>query len=159
MTTSTERSKRRIETLAWLLDQAIPIPVLNRRIGLDGLLSLIPFVGDAAGTLLSGYIMAEAARIGAPKSVLAKMGVNVLIDTFVGAIPIVGDLFDFAWKANLRNVRLLERHFSTPVSARASRRSNRLTITLVIAVFIGLLVLLIWLSILVLQWLWGVIAG
>ena len=75
---------------------------------------MIPGVGDALGALVSSYILGEAARLGAPRSVLLKMTFNVAVDALLGAIPVLGDLFDFTWKANHRNVRLLEEYVERP---------------------------------------------
>jgi hypothetical protein len=98
---------RRVEQLAWLLDNSIVIPGIGRRIGIDALLGIIPVVGDIAGGALGGWIVYEAWRLGAPARVIAKMLGNLAIDTGVGAIPIAGDVFDAAWKANRRNADLL----------------------------------------------------
>lgn len=96
--------------LAWLLDSSIRLPG-GFRIGLDGLIGLVPGVGDLVAAGLSAYIMVEAARMKLPAGVLARMGLNVLLELLVGSIPLFGDLFDFAFKANQRNVRLMDAHF------------------------------------------------
>lgn len=103
------RQRESLQRLARLLDSAIRLPG-GFRIGLDGLLGLLPGVGDLAGALLSAYIVAQAYRLGAPRSMLMKMVANVALETGVGVIPVAGDLFDFAWKANRRNLELLERY-------------------------------------------------
>ncbi len=95
-------------TLARLLDDAIAIPGTEWRIGIDPLLGLVPGIGDVLGAVLSGWLVVVAARLGAPRAVLARMGLNVAIDAAVGAVPILGDAFDAGWKANSRNLRLLE---------------------------------------------------
>lgn len=100
----------RLERLAWLLDNSIQIPGLGYRIGIDPLLGLIPGVGDFVGGALSVYILYEAARMGVSRPLLMRMGFNVLIEVVVGTVPILGDLFDAGWKANARNVRLLQEH-------------------------------------------------
>ncbi len=99
---------KRVRKLSRLLDSSIKLPLVNYRVGLDAVIGLVPFVGDALGMLLSSYIILEAARMGAAKSVLARMAFNVALEGVVGAIPLVGDIFDAMYKANLRNVRLLE---------------------------------------------------
>ena len=113
-------TRKSLSRLAWFLDSSIPIPGLGFRIGADGLIGLIPGVGDAFGAVLSSYILAQAARLGAPKSVILRMGFNILIETVVGLIPFVGDIFDFAWKANLRNVELLNEYMDNPRHTSAS---------------------------------------
>jgi hypothetical protein len=108
-----EQRMQRLRGLAWLLDNSIPLPG-GFRVGVDALLGLIPGVGDALGALLSTYIINEARYLGAPRRALVRMMINVLIETVIGAIPFAGDLFDAAFKANARNLALLERHHRTP---------------------------------------------
>jgi hypothetical protein len=102
------KSLKRLTRLAKLLDSSIAVPGTRWRIGIDPLLGLIPGVGDIAGTVLSTYIVVHAQRLGVPKAVLARMAVNVMADLLIGTIPLFGDLFDFGFKCNIRNVRLLE---------------------------------------------------
>ena len=105
----TRHDLQRLKKAAGLLDTWIRVPGTRLTFGLDGLLGLIPVLGDTA-TLLAGlWIVAEAHRIGVSKSTLARMLANVGIDYAVGTVPVLGDLFDFFWKANRRNVRLLEK--------------------------------------------------
>ena len=99
---------RRLERMEQLLDRAVRIPGLNQRIGLDGILGLIPGVGDAAAAALALYAVAEAWHLKAPKRLIVRMLGNVLFDTAVGAVPVAGDLFDFLFKSNTRNLRLLK---------------------------------------------------
>jgi hypothetical protein len=108
----TPADRRRLEALqrwATLLDAAFGIPGTRIRFGLDALIGLVPGAGDAVAALFSAALIVQAARTGIPRVVLARMVFNTLVDTIVGAIPFLGDLFDVAWKANLRNVRLLDR--------------------------------------------------
>ncbi len=100
---------RRLDRFAWLLDSAVRLPG-GFRIGLDGIIGLVPGLGDLAAAGLSSYIILEAARMKLPGRVLVRMGLNVLLELVVGIIPIFGDLFDFAFKANRRNVRLLNEY-------------------------------------------------
>lgn len=112
-----------LSRLAWLLDSSIQIPGTGMRIGLDALIGLIPGLGDLIGVLLSGYILGEAWRLGASKSLLTRMAFNVAVEGVVGAVPLFGDLFDMAWKANQRNMRLLAAHRGDPAKAAKSSRS------------------------------------
>jgi hypothetical protein len=113
---------KRVRALAWLLDNSIPIPGTRLRIGLDPLIGLIPGLGDAAGALVSGYILLEAGRLGASRSTLLRMAANILIEAVVGWIPLAGDLFDAGWKANQKNLALLEQALTTPgLAARKDR--------------------------------------
>lgn len=115
-------ARERLRRLAWLLDSSIPIPGTRWSIGVDALIGLFPFLGDLAGVLLSGYILVAAARLGASKAVLGRMALNIAIEGVVGLVPFLGDLFDAAFKANQRNVRLLDAWLERPASAeRASR--------------------------------------
>jgi hypothetical protein len=99
---------RRIRFLSRLLDDKFRVPGTTYRVGLDGLLGLIPGIGDALGLLLSAYILFEARNLGAPPSVLLRMVTNIGIDALVGTIPLLGDVFDLAWKANRKNMALLQ---------------------------------------------------
>lgn len=102
------RMMARLHALSQLLDNAFEIPLINYRIGIDALIGVIPGIGDAAGALVSAYIVYEAARMNAPKSVLAQMIMNIALEFIIGSVPVIGDLFDAAFKANIRNMRLLE---------------------------------------------------
>jgi hypothetical protein len=100
----------RIETLASLLDTAFVIPGTNFRFGFDGLVGLVPGIGDAITTVLSLWLVKEAHALGAPKHLIVRMLGNIAIDGMVGAVPFVGDFFDLVWKSNRRNMYLLRRH-------------------------------------------------
>jgi hypothetical protein len=100
----------RIDALATLLDTAFLIPGTNIRFGLDAIIGLVPGVGDAVTTLISLYIVREARALGAPWLVVARMLANVALDGVFGAVPLVGDAFDVAWRANRRNMALLQGH-------------------------------------------------
>ncbi len=100
-------ARRRLNFLAWLLDSSIPIPGTQLTIGLDALIGLLPFIGDLIGVALSSYILAEANRMGVGRAILTRMAFNVAIEGVVGIVPLFGDAFDAAWKANQKNVRLL----------------------------------------------------
>jgi Domain of unknown function (DUF4112) len=106
-----ERSPRQLwERLDWLsnlLDVAFVVPGTNVRFGVEAILRLVPGIGDAVASALSAYVIYEASRLGIPKLLLARMIANVVIEGFAGAVPIAGDLFDVAWRANRRNVALL----------------------------------------------------
>src|ERR671922_2715015 len=113
----------RLRRLGYLLDNSIPIPGTGYRIGLEAIIGLVPGLGDLVGGGFSAWIILHAARLGAPPSLLARMGWNLLVDLAVGAVPLLGDLFDAGFKANMRNLTLLERHVQGPAaSRRASRR-------------------------------------
>jgi hypothetical protein len=109
---SRQERLERYRQLADLMDSRFVIPGIGYRIGLDSLLGFIPGVGDAISGLVSAYLIREAHHMGAPFSLKMRMGWNVLLDTIIGSIPLMGDIFDIGFKANRRNLRLLERHLS-----------------------------------------------
>jgi len=127
---------QRARKIARMLDSAVAIPGTDFRIGLDPILGLLPGVGDIAGGALSAYIVLIAGRAGVPASVLLRMVVNVAVDTLIGGVPLLGDLFDAGWKSNMRNVSLLEQFIDRP---RATRRSSAV-LAIVMAVVALLLV-------------------
>ena len=104
-----EQRFARLEALATLLDVAFIVPGTNVRYGLDGLIGLIPIVGDIITTAIALWVVREARALGAPRYLVARMLGNVAVDGVVGAVPLIGDAFDVAFKANVRNVRLLRR--------------------------------------------------
>jgi hypothetical protein len=132
---SLDRRLDRLRRVGWILDSAIRIPGTGIRFGIDMIIGLVPGLGDLVAGVLSLYIIAESARLGVPRSLLARMGWNVAVDTFVGEVPILGDLFDVAWKANMKNLALLEEHLRAPT---ASIRSSR---GFVLMLCLGLLLL------------------
>lgn len=116
-------AERRISFISRILDDLIEIPGTGRRIGVDPVLGLLPVVGDAASALASFWIIAEAARFRLPPIVLARMVINAVVDLLLGAIPFVGDLFDFVAKANARNLALFRRHATDPGASTADQRA------------------------------------
>lgn len=130
---TSESALQRIRILSRLLDNAIPIPGTRYRIGLDPLLGLLPGAGDIAGTVLSAYIVLEAARFGLPRETLTQMVGNIVLESVVGAFPVVGDIFDATWKSNSRNLALLEAHLGNP---EPQRRADRPFIALLIVALI-----------------------
>ena len=113
---------KRMRWLADLFDDRFRLPGTNRHFGLDGILGLFPAVGDVVSGLVSLYLAAEGLRFGMPFSRLLRMGFNVLIDMTLGAIPLIGDLFDFAWKANQKNVRIVLDHLESDVESDGRHR-------------------------------------
>jgi hypothetical protein len=111
---SREDSLARITLLAKLMDNAFVIPGLNRRVGLDSVIGLVPGVGDAISAALASYIIWEARQLGLPRWKIARMIGNVAVDTALGAIPLAGDVFDIFFKANERNMRIIHEHLGTP---------------------------------------------
>jgi hypothetical protein len=145
-------TRQRLASLAWLLDSSIPIPGTRFTVGIDALIGLFPLIGDLIGVLFSSYILSEASRLGAPRSVLMRMSFNIGIEGVVGIVPFAGDLFDAAFKANQRNVKILNDWFDRP--EKTERASRAFGVGLVIAVVL-VLVLLGFGAFLVLRWLFS----
>lgn len=103
---------QRIRRLSRLMDTAIRIPGIGFRIGLDPILGLVPGAGDLVSTGISAYIIFLAARFQLPRQALTQMVLNISLEAVVGTVPLVGDLFDAAYKANIRNLAILEAHLS-----------------------------------------------
>lgn len=101
-----EAAVRRMEFVSRLLDESVRVPGTEFRFGLDPVLGLIPGSGDALAAGLSFYIVVESARLGVSYNTLLRMLGNVAVDVAVGSVPVVGDLFDAFWKANVRNLEL-----------------------------------------------------
>lgn len=107
-----ERARRlsRIKRLAWMLDAAVRLPGTRFRFGLNALAGLTPVAGDAAMTAISLYIVYEAYRLGVPTGKIVRMLGNVGIEAMAGSVPVLGDAFDATFKANLRNIALIDAH-------------------------------------------------
>ncbi len=146
-----KQHSRFIERFSWLLDESIPLPG-GYRIGLDGFIGLIPGIGDFIGGLLSSVLIYKANQIGVPRTILLRMIINMLIDSTLGAIPLLGDIFDFVWKANKRNVNLLARYQQSPDK---TYRKSMLENTLFILILIGITALLISFVVWLTATLWG----
>ncbi len=140
---------RHLDKLSEILDSAFAIPGTRFRIGLDGIIGLIPGIGDAIGAALSIYLIFEAARLGLPLSTLLRMLGNVAVETAAGTIPIVGDIFDIAWKANTRNTALVRAHSGRAgLSERPPSQILRLLlipVVLAVLALIALPILALWL--------------
>lgn len=151
--------RRRDEDIAALrelsrwMDGLFELPALRLRFGLDPILGLLPGVGDLASTVIALYILQAGTRLGASRLTLARMSLNLLLDWAIGSIPILGDAFDVYWKANERNVRLLERHLdANPAMRRQARRGDWLFFAAIAAVLILFLVGSLMLAYLLIAW-------
>ncbi|NET88619.1 MAG: DUF4112 domain-containing protein [Kamptonema sp. SIO1D9] len=125
----------RVRSLSYLLDNAIAIPGTPYRIGLDPLLGLFPAAGDYLGSAISAYIVLESARLGVPRNILLQMAGNIIFETLVGTVPMLGDLFDAAWKANAKNIALLEEYLGSP-QTQPRRKTDWLFLGLLFAVLL-----------------------
>ena len=132
-----DRIRKSLQQLAWLLDSSIPIPGTRLTVGVDALVGLFPIIGDLIGVAFSSYILSQAARLGAPRSVLTRMAFNIGVEGVIGIVPFAGDIFDAAFKANQRNVRLLEQWLDEP------KRTERSTRAFAAAIIVGLVAILL----------------
>jgi Domain of unknown function (DUF4112) len=131
----TETQLAQLRQLSHLWDQAIGIPGTKWRVGLESIIGLLPIGGDWIGLVMSSYILFHAVKFDLPRSVMLRMVFNIAIDAIVGAVPILGDLFDTTWKANTKNVNLLEAHLKSPLkSPQKSQSADKLVLWLL---FIG----------------------
>jgi hypothetical protein len=141
---------------ARLFDAAFRIPGTSFRFGLDPLIGLVPGIGDLASPLLTIFILWQAARMRVPKVVVARMVLNALIDAGLGAIPVVGDAFDFAWRSNEWNMALLERH---AMADRAASSGDYLFVSLCVVVVVFVALLPIVMLLIVYHWLQSALAA
>ena len=102
--------RARVEAMEKVLERAFVIPGINRPIGLDSIVGLVPVVGDFVTALMGAYIVWEARNLGMSKLQLTRMAANVGIDTALGAIPFAGDVFDFFWRSNTKNLKIIRKH-------------------------------------------------
>ena len=102
--------RRRIEAMEHVLERSFTIPGINMPVGLDAIAGLVPVVGDVISAALGAYIVWEASNLGLPKWKLWRMVGNVVFDSAVGAVPVAGDVFDFLFRSNTRNLRIVKRH-------------------------------------------------
>lgn len=105
-----EETQQRLRRIAKLMDSQIRVPVLGFRFGADAILGLVPGIGDAITGLIGAYLIYEAQQLGIPRSALVRMIANIAFDTAIGAIPVAGDIWDFFFRANDRNMQILARH-------------------------------------------------
>lgn len=144
-----KRGTEGVRRLAWILDDLVRIPGTDMRVGLDALIGLLPAGGDVAGGVLSAYTVVAAHRLGAGPSVIARMGLNIVIDTVVGSVPVLGDIFDAGWKSNRRNMALLDKYLETPEPV---KRNSRIVLVGVLAALVAVILVTAVLSYRLLRW-------
>lgn len=155
-TTAIVLTARQERNLLWLdrtadwLDNRFRIPGTKVRFGLDAVVGVVPYAGDVAGFVVSGFLVVVMARSGASGMVGLKMAGNILLDAAVGIFPILGDWFDLRYKANTRNVRLLQQHYRE----RRHRGSGRWAVLLILLALAGSLWLMVFVVAQVVGWLW-----
>ena len=141
---------RWVERVAHLMDSQFRLPGTRFRFGLDPLLGLVPIVGDLSSTAVSVALLLTMLRHGASGTVVVRMALNIFIDTIVGGIPIIGNVFDFAYKSNERNVALLRRHYADGRHA----GSGKGLVALLLLLFVGVAGLVGWGSVALISWVW-----
>ena len=102
--------RQRVEMLEMMLERSFTLPGVNRKVGLDFVLGLVPVLGDVITGAMGLYIVWEARNLGMSKFQLARMAANVGFDSLIGAVPLVGDAFDFFWRSNTRNLKIIRKH-------------------------------------------------
>ncbi len=150
LTFNTDERLRWVERIARLMDSQFQLPGTRFRFGLDPLLGLLPIVGDFSTTAVSVALLLTMLRHGASGAVVVRMALNILIDTVVGGIPILGNVFDFAYKSNERNVALLRRHYA---EGRYPGRGRGLVLLLLLG-FVVVASLVGWGSVALISWIW-----
>ena len=139
------RELERLRAIARLFDQAFAIPGTRFRFGFDALFGLVPGLGDLAGALVAAYALQVARHLRAPGAIQLHMLANITIDALVGTVPLIGDLFDFVFKAQTRNLALLDAWVASPQrTARRSRLALLLVPLLIFVVFVALTVFGVW---------------
>jgi hypothetical protein len=135
---------RRIRIATKIFEGVIPVPGTDRKVGLDPILGILTGGGDAWGFLMSAYILLESLRFRLSKATLLRMLTNVAIDAIAGTIPLFGDVFDFFWRSNTRNLKLLEAHLANPQEQTAADKGF---VMLILIALLGLLAVALGLSI------------
>ncbi len=102
--------RERLELMEKMLERSFVVPGINRAVGLDGIIGLVPVIGDLVTAAMGAYIVWEARNLGLPKWKLWRMAGNIAFDTALGAVPLAGDLFDFFFRSNSRNLKIVKRH-------------------------------------------------
>jgi hypothetical protein len=142
--------------LALIMDEIIRVPGTKFRFGLDPLLGLIPGIGDTSSALVSAFALIQAARVGVPKILLARMSLNILLNEVIGVVPIVGDAFSFWFKSNARNHKIIQEHTLTGAVA---KRSDWIFVIAILVILVAIVCLGLVLSFLFLQALADFLSG
>ena len=150
------RDLERLRALQVLFDQAFPIPGTRWRFGVDALFGLVPGLGDVVGALVAVYALRVARNLGAPQVIQLHMLTNIALDALIGMVPVLGDIFDFAFKAQTRNLALLDDWMGSPArTAQRSRRGLILIPLAIVIVFATLTALGIWMLFILFTWIAG----
>jgi hypothetical protein len=148
------RDLERLRAITRLWDQAIGIPGTPWRVGLDPLFGLVPGLGDIAGALVAVFALHVARRLGAPAELQLHMLINIALDAVIGTVPVIGDLFDFVYKAQTRNLALIDGWLGAPhETIRRSRRGLIFLPLAILGVFAILTILGFWMLFIFFHWL------
>jgi hypothetical protein len=152
---TTDPDLARLDALAKILDNQFRVPGTQVRFGLDGIIGLVPYLGDVAGFVVSGFLMRTMIQRGAGPILMIRMMGNVALDAVVGVVPIAGDLFDFGYKANRRNVEMLKKYYADG-KAKPSAKWSLALLGILFFILFALLIWAIWkVSAMLLTWVWG----
>jgi len=135
-----EEKLLRLKLLSERLDNSIKIPGTNQKIGIDPIIGLIPILGDFIGVIFSTYIMYSGIKMGVSSKIVKKMATNLAIEFIIGSIPIIGDIFDALWKANKKNVELIE---EATIENQENYRLNYLIIASLIVLILSLILVIL----------------
>ena len=127
----------RLKRLSERLDNTFTIPGTKYKIGIEALIGAVPIIGDLIGGILASYIMYSGMKMGAPPRIITRMAVNIAIDFAIGSIPIIGDLFDLVWKANKKNVELIEE------TTLLNEETNKINYLIVATLIVGLVAIIL----------------
>lgn len=142
-TTRFRAVEARIARVTHLLDDLVPVPGTGQRVGVDPVIGLIPVVGDVVAAGVGGWVILEAARFGIPRIALARMVVNLLVDLGLGAIPLLGDVFDIVARSNSANLAIFRKHALDPVASTGNDRAFFMGLALVL---VGAIWAIVWIA-------------
>ncbi|MCC7244143.1 MAG: DUF4112 domain-containing protein [Saprospiraceae bacterium] len=150
-----DKDLARLEAMSKLMDNQFVIPGTNYRFGLDGIIGLIPYVGDIAGLMISTVLLRIMMNKGAGPLIMLRMMGNYALDTLIGIVPVVGDLFDFGFKANRRNVEMLKRYYASGAK-RPNAKYSVAFLGILMLLFLGGMIWLAWkAAAFVVAWIWA----
>jgi hypothetical protein len=149
-------AETRIRRVTHILDELVPIPGTNQRIGLDPVIGFIPIIGDVTAATVGAWVILEAARFGVPRWALARMVVNLVVDLAVGLIPFIGDLFDIVSRSNSANLAIFRKHALDPDASSAGHQAFFGGLLLLL---VGLIWLTVWLAARFVELVVGLVSG
>jgi len=135
-----EEKLLRLKLLSERLDELTKIPGTNQKVGIDAIIGVIPILGDFIGAVFSTYIMYSGIKMGVSSKVVTKMAANIAIEFMIGWIPVIGDIFDVLWKANKRNVELIE---NATAEKQINAKLNYLIVALLITLILGTILVIL----------------